>query len=370
MIEHNFVQLAEVQRKQGTLFCAGLDPHLFGSREKNLEIYPLVESEACGFYGKYLQLVGKIKDPDQREFYARFLAGVEHHITERVVRTCVERAGLFNFKPQYGFYQQFGPEGILMLQRVRDYIKALEIKNGIRIICGLDCKRGDIDTTQAAYFTGLIGNLAGELGIDYAPFDFCYMNVAPWMGRDVYVLVDEENKPKLGLNLMRQGKGLIGVNKTSNPSGPDYQELSLLGCDTTLQMRHVADSCAWSREFGLESRGLSSIGLVVGSTHPCDGSIRKAFPAATLLVPGFGHQKGNFPLIMLELIRQGEWIGQGAIFSASRSNMYAHFKKYEGSGLLAKLEDDLVQAVRQFRKNEKEAFRAREVMEAGIRYPF
>jgi len=35
--KHNFVQLAEVQREQKTLYCGGLDPHSLGVR--NWEIY-------------------------------------------------------------------------------------------------------------------------------------------------------------------------------------------------------------------------------------------------------------------------------------------------------------------------------------------
>jgi len=37
--KHNFVQLAEAQRKQETLYCAGLDPHSFGSYKRNMEVY-------------------------------------------------------------------------------------------------------------------------------------------------------------------------------------------------------------------------------------------------------------------------------------------------------------------------------------------
>jgi len=37
--KHNFVQLAEVQRAQGTMYCAGLDIHSFGGYAQNLDVY-------------------------------------------------------------------------------------------------------------------------------------------------------------------------------------------------------------------------------------------------------------------------------------------------------------------------------------------
>lgn len=89
-----------------------------------------------------------------------------------------------------------------------------------------------------------------------------------------------------------------------------------------------------------------------------------------MLVPGFGAQGGDFSLIMLELIRQGKWNGQGAIFSSSRGTMYAHLKKYGGSGDIAKLDQDLVAAVKKFRENEYQAFQVSQIKAAGIAYPF
>jgi len=109
---------------------------------------------------------------------------------------------------------------------------------------------------------------------------------------------------------------------------------------------------------------------VVGSTHACDGSIRKIFPGTTLLVPGFGAQGGAFYKIMQELIREGKWNGQGAIFSSSRGTMYAFLKNYGGSGDVANLEKDLVASIKKFREQEYEAYQAQEVKDAGIKYPF
>lgn len=380
--KHNFVELAEVQRAQKTLYCAGLDPHSFGSPEKNKEIYkdamykikPTVDTYV--FYVNLMKLSGFQCEPNYAIFsgtdaskFASMLMAVEAYLCV-VIKILVEKCNIRVFKPQYGLYEQFGPIGGFLLMRVRNYIKELEKEKGIRLICILDCKRGDIATTQAGYFLGLMGNLLEDWGIDWAPYDFDIINVTPYMGSDVMVFGNED-KPGLGLKLMRQGKGIIGVNKTSNPSGPDYQELHVQERDgKTIQMCHMEDSYKWSYKYNLEYEGLSTIGLVVGSTHPCDGSIRQAFPSTTLLVPGFGAQGGKFSLIMPELIKEGRWNGQGAIFSSSRGTLYPFETKYGGSGDVKNMESDLINSISIFREKEEEAFNQKEVIDEGIVYPF
>ena len=114
-----------------------------------------------------------------------------------------------------------------------------------------------------------------------------------------------------------------------------------------------------------------SIGLVIGSTHICDGSIRLLFPGNTMLVPGFGAQGGSFEKIILEMIRaDNEWNGQGAIFSSSRGSMFSFNPKYGGSGNVANLEDDSIIATVEFRKAEEKAYEAENVRQAGIGYPY
>lgn len=370
--KHNFVQLAEVQREQKTLYCGGLDPHSFG--QKNWEIYnrEKVDEEVLYFYKTITELIvmfgSGLPIAEAREF-AIVLTAVEQYVCH-IVEILVEECNIRVFKPQSAFYEQFGPAGCFVLMRVRNFIKKLERKKGIRLICLLDCKRGDISTTQSCYFLGLMGNLLEDWGVNFSPYDFDIINVTPWMGSDVMVLTDGKGNPDRGLNLMREGKGIIGVSKSSNPSSPEYQELYTPKRKTTVQLAHVEDSAKWSREFGLEYDGLSTIGLVVGSTHICDGRIREIFPGTTLLVPGFGAQGGKFSLIIQELIREGKWNGQGAIFSSSRGTMYPHLKKYGGSGKVANLGKDLVAAVKKFRESEYEAFQTQEVKDTGIKYPF
>lgn len=49
-LKHNFVQLAEVQRQQKTLYCGGLDPHSFepGENEKVYRLGKEEGGETCG----------------------------------------------------------------------------------------------------------------------------------------------------------------------------------------------------------------------------------------------------------------------------------------------------------------------------------
>ena len=373
--KHNFVELAEAQKVQKTLYCAGLDPHSMGSLEKNKAVYGSIDCrpDSVDTYfelARQANVCGIGLQTNDRSGFAIVMAQVESYLFD-VIDILVEKCNIRVFKPQYGFYEQFGFIGSFMLMRVRNYIKHLERKKDIRLICILDCKRGDIDTTQAAYFQGLIGNLRNDWGIDYAPYDLDIINVTPYMGKDVMVLEDAKGNPGLGQILMKQGKGIIGVNKTSNPSGPEYQELHIQEREgKTIQMCHVEDSYKWTRDYNLEYDGLSSIGLVVGSTHLCNGSIRKAFSSTTLLVPGFGAQGGKFSLIMPELIREGKWNGQGAIFSSSRGTLYPFKKSYGGSGDVKNIEEDLIKAVATFREKEEEAYNQPEVIDAGIVYPF
>ncbi len=371
MVEkHNFIQLAEAQRAQGTMYCGGLDIHPFGGFAGDSKVYGRFSQTSGPVFDFYSDLTGflGLEDGSVRRQLAITLATVENYTLE-VTRILVEACNIRVFKPNAAFFEQYGPLGSFLLMRVRNFIKELERKKNIRLIFILDCKKGDIFTTQAAYFLGVMGNLSADWGVDYAPLDVDIMNVTPWMGQDVLALEDQ-GKPAIGLQLMQAGKGIIVVNKTSNPSGPHYQEIIASDQSGTVQMLNVRDMSKVSEQFDLECEGLSTIGLVVGSTHPCDGSIRQAFPTTTILVPGFGAQGGKFGHIMLELIRKGKWKGQGAIFSSSRGTMYSWLEKYGGSGDPGNLEPDLVAAVNKFRENEEQAFSAPEVIDAGIVYPF
>lgn len=396
--KHNFVQLAEAQRKQETLYCAGLDPHSFGSYKRNMEVYGFRDDgEVNGevrkdrifyFYLSLCEAAGV--NVNESKKVAGLIAAIERYFCE-VIRILIKQCNVRVFKPQFGLYIQLGPPGSFLLYRIREYISELEKTYG-RIIIILDCKPGDIATTQAGYFLGYMGNLKDAWGIDYTPYGFDIINPTPWMGEDTMVL-EEKGKQLIGLGLLRQGKGLIYVNKTSNPSGPQYQNLIVsdrdegnnnhsielikgIGLKPTLALVNAADAYFLSQKYDLEIGGLSQLGLVIGATYPCDGSIRQVFPLYTGLNPGFGAQSKDkppitpFQKVMLELIRQGEWNGQGCIFSSSRGALFPWEKSFEGSGDVNNLEGDLIAAVEFHRMIEHQAYELPKVKAAGIEYPF
>ncbi len=388
---HQMVELALAQRKQKTLYCAGLDIHPFESYNESMKVYGFqddsqINNQVASYYF-YAKLAEMANVPfKELHCFAGLLSAIERYFFF-IIDTLYHKCNVKVFKPQFGLYIQFGPAGAFLLQRIKKYIDAL----GDAVII-LDCKPGDIFETQTGYMQGYAGNLKTRWGIDYAPFDFDIINPSPWMGRDVMVLEDPKSgKPLFGLELLGKGKGLIYVNKTSNPSGPHYQEMNVIrderneeswkrvigmNVKPTLQMINACDAYFDSQKYGLEELNLSQFGLVVGATHPCDGSIRKVFPRYTGLNPGFGAQSVGekalvpFRKVMLELIPEGKWNGQGAIFSSSRATVFPFLEKYGGSGKVENVEEDLKSAITRHRELEEEAYQLPEVIDAGIKNPF
>ncbi|MFH1183369.1 MAG: hypothetical protein V1690_03850 [Candidatus Moraniibacteriota bacterium] len=384
MKKHVFLEIMEAQKMSRTLYCGGYDLHPFPGEpenrlKENMKVYGFrnggevnTGTEAYEFYEQVVSLEGKMGKT--RKLYAGLMAAIEDYLFYNL-EISVNKCGLSIFKPQFGFFIQFGPVGMFLLQRLRKEFNRQEQLSGRRIVAILDCKPGDISTTQAGYFRGYMGSLLNDWGIDHSPFRFDIINPTPWMGSDVLVL-EEKGRPALGLKLLREGKGLIYVNKTSNPSGPQYQDLLVKTSgneEMALSLLNARDAYELSQKHGLENSGVSQFGLVVGATFPCDGSIRKLFPTYTGLNPGFGAQSlgkkdplSPFRKVILELRSDG----YGGISSSSRNHLFAWREEYGGSGKVKNLESDLIRAVNKHRELEEEAFFLPEVIEAGIRYPF
>lgn len=85
--------------------------------------------------------------------------------------------------------------------------------------------------------------------------------------------------------------------------------------------QHVARLVAEWGEDLVGERGLSSVGAVVGATHPrAVAEARKLLPQAVLLLPGVGEQ-GASPADLARAFRGGP---ASAIVNASRSVIYAY----------------------------------------------
>ena len=167
-----------------------------------------------------------------------------------------------------------------------------------------DAKRGDIGSTSRAYATAYL-EPRGE-----GPPVADAMTVNPYLGRDSL-------EPFLGA-CRRHGGGIFCVVKTSNEGGADVQDLKL--SDGHPVWHHVARLVHELGEELVGERGLSSVGAVVGATHPrAVGEARRLLPQAILLLPGVGAQ-GATPADLARAFTSGP---ASALVNASRSVIYA-----------------------------------------------
>jgi orotidine-5'-phosphate decarboxylase len=190
------------------------------------------------------------------------------------------------YKPNLGFYLQWGAAGIIALERTIAYIP-----NDIPII--LDCKTGDIGSTQAAWGAGLFD----EWGVDA-------VTVNPFVGEDAVL-------PMIG---KRPDKAVYLLARTSNPGAAVFQ--GDLQNDDALTAKVVNGSQHWPVA--------GHLGYVVGSTYPGDfETIRRLAPNANFLIPGIGAQGGSIEAATKYGPNQSEIGRVGPAISASRSVIYA-----------------------------------------------
>ncbi len=192
------------------------------------------------------------------------------------------------YKPNLGFYLQWGAAGVIALERTIAYIP-----DHIPVI--LDCKTGDIGHTQGAWAAGL--------------FDFWRVDavtVNPYVGRDAV-------QPML---TGRADKAVYVLARTSNTSALDFQ--GDLPAGTGLSAAVLHRHADWSR--GDESMEYGSVGYVVGATYPAElAQARAMAPQANFLIPGIGAQGGS----LAAAVRHGPDPLAGPVISASRSVIYA-----------------------------------------------
>ena len=161
------------------------------------------------------------------------------------------------YKPNTAFYEQYGAAGWAVLERLRDRIPA------DRVLL-VDAKRGDIGSTAEAYARALFDGLGADA-----------VTVNPLMGRDAV-------EPFL----VRRGRGVYLVTRTSNPGAADLLERPVGAGGMPLYARITELAQAW------DPGGM--IGLVVGATAPdAIAAVRAAAPGAPLLLPGVGAQGGS-----------------------------------------------------------------------------
>jgi orotidine-5'-phosphate decarboxylase len=198
-------------------------------------------------------------------------------------------------KPQLAFFEALGSAGFAAFERVCRYAR----RAGLIVIA--DGKRGDIGSTARAYAAAY---LEGDDPLADA------LTVNPYLGR-------ESVEPYLAA-ARRGGRGVFVIVKTSN-AGSDVQDLVLK--DGHPLWHHIASLVAEWGEDLVGDVGLSSVGAVVGATHPrAVAEARRLMPQAILLLPGIGAQGGE----VADLQRAFQSGPASAVVNASRSVNYAY----------------------------------------------
>jgi len=214
-------------------------------------------------------------------------------------------------KPQIAMYEQFGVAGI------ECYIKTIAYAKSKGLIIIGDIKRGDIASTAEAYSYAHLG-MTDVGGVKHDVFQSDFITVNPYMGYDSI-------KPYLS-DCNEYDKGLFILVKTSNPSSIEIQDLR--ADDGRTVYAHVGQLVAkWGRGL-IGEFGFSSIGAVVGATHPSEGkALREVLPTTFFLVPGYGAQGGKAADLKDMLNKDG----LGIIVNNSRGITGAYqLDKYKG----------------------------------------
>jgi orotidine-5'-phosphate decarboxylase len=261
-------RLAEAVERKRSQLVAGLDPRP--------ELLP-VELRGDAALGR----------EQAAEACRRFCCGVIDAVAPYVV----------GVKPQLAFFEALGAPGMQAFEDTCAYAHTADL------LVIADAKRGDIGSTARAYATAYLEGRNGSPPLADA------MTVHTYLGR-------ESLEPFLQACRLH-GAGLFCVVKTSNAGG-DVQDLAL--SDGKPLWQHVAKLVAsWGEEL-VGERGLSSVGAVVGATHPRGvGEARRLMPQTIILLPGVGAQ-GATPADLARAFTSGP---SSALVTVSRSLIYA-----------------------------------------------
>jgi orotidine-5'-phosphate decarboxylase len=200
-------------------------------------------------------------------------------------------------KPQSAFFEVYGADGALAWERV---VRAAR-KAGL-IVIG-DVKRGDIDTTAKAYARAFL------TGLDARDRDHLCdaITINPYLGSDSITPFLEACK--------EASAGIYVLVRTSNKDSKLVQDHG-----TPKVYEKVADSVvAWGKGLMGEC-GLSSVGAVVGATHPDElAALRARMPQTPFLIPGYGAQGAGAKEIAGGFLAGG----RGALVNSSRGILFA-----------------------------------------------
>lgn len=263
--------------------CVGLDPDLSRFPQKLLKKYGFETDPKAGL--------------DRSLFHRAANCIVEFNkMVVDAIRDCAVAV-----KPQSAHYERFGHFGIQALHETALYARA----SGMIVI--LDAKRNDIGSTAKKYACAYLGP---DRGPDLAAIPFDAITVNPYLGIDGI-------RPFMDI-CSEYGKGIFVLVKTSNPSSTDLQDLPLHENKTTLSQRVASLVNQWGSD-SLGEYNYSSVGAVVGATHPEDvRALRKRMPQSIFLMPGYGVQGGKADDVKDAFDKNGF----GALITSSRGIIY------------------------------------------------
>ena len=209
-------------------------------------------------------------------------------------------------KPQIAMYERYGIEGL------KCYLKTIEYAKEKALIIIGDIKRSDIASTAEAYSDGHIGKVTiGENVYEGFKQDFITLN--PYLGSDSITPFLKDCK--------EYEKGLFVLAKTSNPNSGEIQDLIVDGAPLYEKVGSLISK--WGEEL-IGQYGFSSVGAVVGATHPDQAKrLREIMPHTFFLVPGYGAQGGTAEDLAVCFNKDG----LGAIVNSSRGIIAAHMKE-------------------------------------------
>jgi orotidine-5'-phosphate decarboxylase len=205
-------------------------------------------------------------------------------------------------KFQSAYFEKYLWEGVEAYYSLIQEAKALGL-----LVIG-DVKRGDIGSTATAYAAGHLAEQTGDDEI--ATPDAITVN--PMLGLDTLQPFIQAAKDF--------SRGIFVLVRTSNPGSAELQDVKLETGQTWSEMLAQKLATLAADRALVGTRGFSSIGAVVGATHPHTiESLRRLLPQSIFLLPGYGVQGAT-----ADMTRAAFKNGRGAFVSASRSILYAH----------------------------------------------
>lgn len=201
-------------------------------------------------------------------------------------------------KPQSAFFEVLGADGVAAWERVLQHAHAA----GMTTIG--DVKRGDISSTARAYAEAHLGDGPGRCDS---------VTLSPYLG-------DDSIEPFLPF--VEDGAGIFVLVRTSNPGSAGLQQHG----NPSVAQRVAAAVHTWG-ESARGEHGWSSVGAVVGATHPNElAAFRASMPNTLLLLPGVGAQ-GAGPKDVVAAFSDPKRPLQGALINSSRGISFAYTKR-------------------------------------------